>query len=480
MISDRLRWAVATSFVLVPLSATSLAQDARGGWETTPRVSAGLVYSDNISLAPKGEEDSELVTRLDAGIALAKQGAQTRVRMDYNLIGLLYRDDSDANDVFHQFEGDARVDMIGERLYLDALATYGQRNQSRGDRTGDIVNTNVDRTDVFNLRLSPVYVQPIDDFATAEVRYIYDRIDYEESDVRDTNSQSNRVQASLDSGPMFTRLEWNLSFDREETDFDDGSSVTFQTAEVLGRLNVTDRFSVFGALGDERNSFDQDPSRSRPDDTYWRAGATFTPTPRTFTEVFVGERFFGTTYGGTLRRQTRDGRLFADYSEELRTVRGRDLQPFLDEFGQPVFDSETGRPIFELPELLSGAYLRKRFSAGMTFQRGRTNLGLRVYDERREFVLTDRDERLQGVIGDIDWRAAPRTSIFARLRYEESTFADELDREDTLMSGTLGVRRDLGQRTSVSAQYQYLERESTDTNREYGENRVALTFNASF
>lgn len=481
MILSRCFRAVAPGVLLLVLYLPSTTISADGTWDFVPRVSIGQIYSDNINLAPKGEEDSEFVTRLDAGVSARREGARARARVDYNLLGLAYWEDSDANDVFHQLDADGRVILVPERFFLEALATYDQRVRSRGDRGGDIVNTGVDRTDVFNLRLTPVYVQQFDDFATAELRYTYDRVDYQESDARDTNSESNRVRARLDSGPMFAQVGWSLSFDREEIDFDDGSAVTFQTAEALARLSVTERFSVFGAVGNERNDFEQDPSRARPDDTFWRAGATLQAADRTFAEAFVGERFFGTTYGGELRRQLRDGRLFAGYVEDLRTVNEIDDLRFVrDEFGDPIFDPVTGQPIFELPDLLSSVYLRKRFSAGVSIRRGKTSWGLRIFDEKREFEIDDRRERVQGLIGDVTWRVLPRTSLFGDFRIEESTFADERDREDTLLRTRLGVSRALGPRTSASLAYSYNERESTVPDREYRENRVTATFTKSF
>ena len=479
MILSRCFRAIAPSVLLLfALPMAALAWE--DSWDLVPRVSVGQIYSDNIALAVPGDEESEFVTRLDVGAALLREGASARARIDYNLVGLAYWEDSDANDVFHQLDADGQVILVPERFFLEASATYDQRLRSRGGRTGDIVNVGVDRTDVFRLQLTPVYVQRFEDWATGELRYTHDRVYYEASDARDTDSVRNRVQADLDSGPIFATFGWGLSFDRSETDFDDGSSVTFQIAEALGRWNVTERFSVFGAVGDERNAFDQDPSRARPDDTFWRVGATFSPTARTFTEGFVGNRFFGTTYGATVRRQLRDGRIFADYSEDLRTVSELDLVPFRDEFGLPVFDPETGRPIFELPDVLSGVYLRKRFSAGIATQLWKTRLGLRVFDERREFEVTDRRERVQGIAGDVSWRVLPRTSAFGNLRYEESTFADERDREDTLLTAGIGVSRDLGQRTSASLEYLYRERDSTDPSREYQENRVTATFTKAF
>jgi uncharacterized protein (PEP-CTERM system associated) len=478
---NRLGWAVATGFVLLPLSAAVMAQAEYAGWAVTPRVSISQIYSDNIDLAPRGEEDDEFVTQLDAGVALRREGSRARARLNYNLTGLAYWSDSDSNEIFHQLDADGRADLVQEHLFLEASAIYDQRLRSRSGRTGDIVNTGVDRTDVFQLRVSPVYVHRFADAAAAELRYDHSRVYYVESDARDVDSERNRVLATLDSGPMFSRFGWGLSFDRSEEDFDDGSSVTFQTAEALGRWNFTERLSVFGVVGDEQNSFEQDPSRATPDDTFWRAGATFRPTARTFTEAYVGERFFGTTYGATVRRDLRDGRLFADYNEELRTVnQPDDLRLIRDEFGDPIFDPTTGQPIFELPDLLTGVYLRKRFSAGVSIRRTKTDWGVRLFDERREYELTDQREEVQGVIGDVSWRVLPRTRVFANARIEESTFADERDREDTLFDIRLGVSRDLGPQTSASVDYLYRERESTEDAREYIENRLTATFTKVF
>jgi len=477
---NRLYKAVAVGCVLLPLSAP-LAVHANERWDITPRVSISQIYSDNISLEVKGDENDEFVTRLDAGVALLREGARARARLDYNLLGLIFWDESDDNDVFHQLDAEGRVDLVPNRFFVEGLATFDQRERSRAGRTGDIVNIGVDRTDVLNVRVSPVYVQPFDDFATGELRYTYDRVDYDDDDDRDTDSESNRVRANLASGPMFARIGWNLSFDREEIDFDDGSSVTFQTAEALARLSVTEGLSVFAAVGDERNDFEQDPGRARPDDTFWRVGATLRTADRTFAEAFFGERFFGNTYGAELRRQLRDGRLFASYVEELRTVNEiDDLRLVRDEFGDPIFDPETGRPIFELADLRTGVFLRKRFSAGVSIRRGKTDWGLRVYDQRREFEFDARDERSQGIVGDITWRVLPRTSLSGNLRVEETTFADERDREDTLWRARLGVNRDLGPRTSASIDYGYTERESTVADREYRENRVTATLTRTF
>ena len=479
MVLSRCFRAAAPGALLVALALPSTALVA-GTWDVVPRVSINQIYSDNINLAPKGDEDSEWVTRLDAGVGLLREGPRTRARIGYNLVGLAYWEDSDENDVFHQLDANGRAIFVPERLFVEAAASYDQRLRTRDGRTGDLVNLGVDRTDVFRFQVTPVYVQQFEDWATGELRYTYDRVDYAEPDARDTDSERNRVLARLDSGPVFSTFGWSFSFDWSETDFDDGSSVTFQTAEALGRWNVTERFSLFGAVGDERNTFEQDPRRARPDDTFWRAGGTFEPASRTLVEGFFGERFFGTTYGGALRHRIRDGNLFADYNEELRTANEINVAPIRDADGELIFDGETGRPIFELPDVRSGVFLSKRLSAGLTLRRPKTRIGLRAYDESREYEVTDRSERAKGVIGDISWRVQPRTEIFLFARFEETTFEDQRDRKDKLLTSRIGVSRDLGQNMAATLEYGYRERDSTESFRDYTENRLTATLTKTF
>jgi len=474
---NRLYQAVAASLLLLPFSAASMAQTADGRWDFTPRVSVSQTFSDNIGLASRGDEDSEAITRLDAGLAVNRVGGRGRLRLDYNLLGLLYWEDGDRDDVFQQFDGAARLDFVPGQFFVEADASFDQRTLNR-DRPGDILTTDVDRTDVRTIAVTPVYIQRLEDIATAEVRYTYDRVDY--SEASETDSERNRIRARLDSGPIFARTGWSLSYDRSEEDFDDDSSVTLESIEALGRLNVTNRFSVFGVVGDERNEFDQDPRRARPDDTFWRAGATFEPSARTFMEGFVGERFFGDTFGATLRHRIRDGRVFADYEETLRTVNRIRVTPIRDADGSLIFDGDTGRPIFELPDVRSGVFLSKRFSAGLTIQRPRTRIGVRVYDERREFEVTDQREKAQGIVGDIAWRVRPRTQAFLFARLEENTFEDQRDREDTLLTTRLGVSRDLGPNTTATLDYTYRELDSTEGFRDYKENRLTARFTRTF
>jgi len=480
----RLGLRIGTGVTLVVAAPFAPAQDAQ--WDFTPRVAAGQIFTDNITLAPPGEEDHEHVTELNAGFSLERAGRGARAELDYNLQALGYWRDSSRNDVFHQMAGQGSIDVVPERFFIEGSTAFGQRQVTRDGAIGDNINVTGNRTDVFNLRVSPVLQQRLGEVATAQLRYTYDRTDYSGSGASSIDSESNRVLARLDDGPMFSRIGWGLRFERTETDFDDGSSVTFQSAEALGRWRFTERLSVFAAVGEEDNDFEQDPRRARPDDSFWRAGATYEPGARTFIEAYGGERYFGTTYGGTLRHRLRTGRLTATYDEGLTTVNEFVLSPVM----LPVLDGVTGEPVIidgrplfaelELPDLQIGVFLSKRFTAGFAGERRKLGWGVRVFDERREFELTDRRERVQGVTGNLAWRWRPRTQLFANASVQESSFSEE-NRDDTLLFAALGVGHDLGAQTRASLEYSYRDRD-TNTGRtaDYRENRVTVRLQKAF
>jgi len=273
---------------------------------------------------------------------------------------------------------------------------------------------------------------------------------------------------------MFGRLGWGLSYDYSKEDFDDGSSFESQVVEALGRWSTTERSSVFAVIGYEDNEFELDPSLSSPDGVLWRVGATYQPAARTFVEGFFGERYSDSTYGLEMRHRVRTGRLFASYREELTTTNDDEfeLRPIRDEFGDQVFDPITGTPLFEEPEVTTNVYLSQRFSAGFRGRLTKTDWGVRFYDDRREYQNDGRRERVTGVAANAGWRLAPRTRLGIDARWEESTFADEPDREDTIARLGASVSRDLGRGADFSLGYSYRERESTREAREFKENRI--------
>lgn len=462
---------------------TAAARDQ--AWEFSPAVSVSQIYTDNVELAPAGEEDHEWVTELDAGFSLSREGSRASARLSYNFQGLEFWRESDRSDVFHQFSGDGNVDLVPELLFVEAFTAFRQRPISQDAGFGDNINITDNRTDEFLLRVSPVLVQRWGDTASGQLRYVHNRVYFRDAEVRDDSSYSNEIRARLESGPEFTRVGWELAYDWSDTQFDDGSSATLRRAEALARWFATAGTSLFAVVGQEDNDFTQDPRRAEPDGTLWLVGATYEPDARLFAEAFFGERFFGRTYGGNLEYRFRDAVAFVNYTEDLETVNSFDLTPervpVVDETGRPVL--EEGRPVvreFETPDIQTGVFLSKRLTAGIAGERRRLGWSARLYQDRREFELDDRTERVRGIRGSTTWRLRPRTRVFGDASIEERNFPDRVDRDDLRYTVELGVIRDVGPRTTASLAYLYRERDSDEDGNDYRENRLTATVSMRF
>lgn len=473
------RFGPAAALACACLLTASLAQANGPGWVFSPEIELGQAYSDNIALNPRGEEDGDFATSLEARLSAVRQGAQSRLSADYSFTGVAWWSESEQKG-FHRLRGDGRVELVPDRFALESSARYGQRQRSRAGVGGDLINLGVDRIDQFDFDISPVYTQRFNDTASAQVRYTFALVDYDDSTVRDNSSTRHQIQAEVLSGPAFSQFGWQLSFNRNETDFDDGVETTLQTAEALGRWRYSSRFNLFAAVGHDRNRFEQEFSSGGSSGTSWRTGVEWNPSTRTSAEVFFGERFFGRTLGGSLSHRLRDGRLFADYTESLQTVNlrrgfirppvnGEDLDPDLIDDLDP-------------PDLFSGVFLSKRFAFGMTIERPRSSLTARVFDDRRDRGRQGGTERSQGVRVNGGWQWMPRTRVNGDLSLQERSFADASDRSDTIFQVRMGVERRLAPQMDAGINYLYRQRNSSGGagGFDYRENRITATLSRAF
>lgn len=461
------------------LLAGSTAMANGPGWQFTPVLALDQVYSDNIALNPRGEEDGDFATAIDASITANREGPRSSLSADYTFLGVAYWS-ADEQKGFHQLNGRASFDVVPDRFAIESWAGYFQRERSRSGVGGDLINLGVDRFDVFDFQLSPVYTQTFGNNASTELRYTFGLVDYDDSAVSDNSSTRHQFDAELRSGPAFSLIGWQLTFNRSQTDFDDGVDVTLQTAEALARWLYSPRLNIFAAAGYDNNSFEQDLSSSGTSGSSWRTGVEWSPSTRTSGEFFFGERFFGRTYGGRFDHRLRNGRVFASYNESLQTVNVR--SGFA---GTGPVDSELDPGLIEdgdVPDPFSGVFLSRSFNVGVTWSRPRSELTARIFRDDREYDRTRSDERGQGLRVDVNWRWMPRTRLFGDLRLEERTFADISERTDDIFRTRIGVGRSLAPQLEATVDYLYLQRDSSGSTSGFDlrENRITATLSRTF
>jgi hypothetical protein len=79
------------------LSSHSIAME----WKIVPGLDLKETYSDNITLAPPGNEKSDFVTQINPGISLTGTGPRLKVNARYGMQNLFYAEESNRNATKH-------------------------------------------------------------------------------------------------------------------------------------------------------------------------------------------------------------------------------------------------------------------------------------------------------------------------------------------------------------------------------------------
>jgi len=437
-------------------------------------VTAGLALTDNVELAPSGEEQSEGILRVAPSLNVYHESKRLDFAFEGTLEGLFYRDDSDRNQANTELFSSLLVDFIDERLGWRGLASLTQVNI---DPDGPTTDTNLfdtgNRDDAFFWETGPEWVSPI--FSQGELRAVAygGQVNYGDSELQDIDTQYAEVAINQTPGAVGS-LGYEANYIYQRFDYDEAGDLEDQTAFLRLSYQYSESLRLFGLVGAD-NDF-EDPGSSALDEFRWETGfATEIGSGDTF-EAAIGERFYGTTWRAAWNRIRENQRYRIRYTEEPANAdilqrealrRGEDpdgLDPANDEAGRPGRDDR---------------YIRNRLDLIAEFEFSRSVLSLEGYWEKQnrensnliedDFVgsLTG-DETFWGVDGGFTWALGNRTSanvgFFYRNRDSDRFNPDGTSAgstEDDLYQVSAGLDYSLGIKTALSLTVRYDNRDGS-------------------
>lgn len=453
------------------LLACSLAGWA-GEWTVTPRLDLAEAYTDNVELAAPGAEEHEFITQVVPGLLVERAGQRLNAGLDYQMENLFFARESSRDSRFHRLDARVRAEMLSDLLYLDATAGHIQSVISTADAIPlDNLTVSGNRTDTTTWSVAPYFQRRTAGGLETLLRYEFNAADYDESTLPDMRTRRvNGHVADLDGASAWG---WQLSAAQVEYDAEQGPDSTLRRSELELRYQFSARLQLLAIGGYEDNEYELPAGAEPPRGVSWSAGLAWNPSARTLLRVTAGRRFFGRTATASLSHRTRRAEWEASYTEELET--GSDLL-VQNQVGAPLGDPFAAAGSFQVtPELFLGkrAALERRAGAG------RSEFGLGIFNERREYVASGEVDRSAGVNADWNWNFAARTSLrlggeWQRLRPRGT------DLDDTLLRATLGVRRQVRRNSAVTADYRYYERDSDQAGGGYRQNTVTLQLQTVF
>ena len=484
----RRRALVPGAFLLVACVPTTAALAQQSGpFSVTPRLDLSTTYTDNVGLAPSGQEESDLIFSISPGVSARADGNRISGSANYSLRNRFYLNDSDRNDATQVFDGRGNAELLEDFLFLDASAQRRESAFSLLDPVGiDEGVRGPDTTEVTTWRVSPYVTQRFGRVATLTARYAHERVDYGRRTARDQNT--DRYSADLDSGTLFGRFFWSANYDRREIRYQEdpeedvaflGDTVILETVSGTAGWDLTRQFRVFGTVGEERNRFET--QLDDRDGGFWSAGFAWSPSRRTTVEGSVGERFFGDTRSLSIQHRRRSTVWRASYFQEISTnhTPGGITQDFLEAIGEDDDQQLRDFPLIQREEVS----LFERAQTSVTLEMPRSRWTLLAFYSEREFLQTvqetQRDLEQIGAQGLIAWDLGPRTTANASVRWARSDRGE--DQRDTLWSGRIGLSRQIQESVRGSLSYRHQQRSSDEgAGREFRENAVTATLNMTF
>lgn len=364
----------------------------------TPGLRASAVYSDNILLAPRGQEEGDLLLEVSPSLSAFSNAPRAKYNVFYQLRNLWRVNEGETSLFRHTLNANGTFALGDDRLWLDLSGYMGTLNGSAlGPISEDPGASFVNTSKLRRFSVSPWFRDRIGGLATYQLRYYLAHAGGDNDFALARLDQ--RASASVDSivsGASPWGWRWYAEYQHREFDANVTRSRR-QTGGVLSYRLSTD-LRVFGTVDYEQ--FDRVLNRDG-DDNGWGPGAGFSwnPGPRTNVAGSISRRYYGTIGNARFAYWTPTSVAGAQYSRSMLTSSDASLLLFDPgaitsvglEGASPVLESliNTGVVLQRDPTLMQtlvtdAAVRDRRLTAFYGLRGGRNALTLSAFLSDRE------------------------------------------------------------------------------------------------
>lgn len=305
----------------VRLPVSGAGERAGPAWQLTPYIASTLTLTDNVALAPSGEEEADLVLGVTPGLRIRGRTARTRIEGFAQAETLFYANTGGENNtIYPQVSVFGNVEAIEKFFYIDGAIEVAQEFLSPfGSRPADNVNVSANRATSASYQISP-YVQGL---AFGDTTYY----------VRDENVWTNLSNSPIELenayynnlvAQLFNPADpggWTLDYNRSYTKFKDQQPLIAQLARFRPIYRLTSQLEISGSGGYETRDY----PLTEDANTIYGVGARWRPTERTNVVGAWEHRYFGSSYLFTFDHRMPSTALSVQASRNVTTYARRAL-----------------------------------------------------------------------------------------------------------------------------------------------------------
>jgi uncharacterized protein (PEP-CTERM system associated) len=456
-----------------------------GEWDIEPRIEVEEAFTDNVNLT-RDNKQVDFITVLRPGVSFSATGTRLEVDVDYEFERALFLDNNEKDNERQRLASRGSTALIDGRLFVDAKATITQQSVSSRAATSSTTLTDTqNQTTTTATSISPFFRHHFGSWADAELRYTLDDTSFDAQGPSDTTT--NRFTGNVTSGRRFSKLIWSLIGDTETTERTPGGRTTEHHLAIADlQYVISSQIAVLASGGFE--SIRDSTLATEPDGPIGSVGVLLAPTPDAALRVTFGRRFekFVTGFDASYQIGPRT-EFTASFVESVKSSLGqlREDLSFLgrDPTTRGLVDTRTLRPLaprdpsFDLDDTAFGS---RRFDAAISRNVNRDQMNLKAFYEIRDQGGGGSDDKILGASFQWNRRLTHRAEANLDLSYRHSEFGGD----DELIDDRINISADLNYQVSRdisgSIQYDRIMRLSSDGDRNFTENVIAVLVRGVF
>jgi len=470
-------------------------------WNFKPFVDASATYTDNQNQSADNPKDALILTATP-GFSLHSEGSRRfQAGMNYGLTGVVRMGDNLDNELYQSLYAIGNAELMEDFLFIDGTASISQQLISLFGSLADTAVNSSNRTTTSTYSVSPYIKKRFGTFAEGLARFTQEGAIFQDNAF--SNINSSVINASLTNGTQFNELSWGLNYYWRDAIVQNSANVRFESYGASLGYELTRRFRLIGTVGYDSNEYTAAPGTATSGN-YWTAGFGWAPNIRTNIEASFGESYFGRTYDFHFNYRTHYSVWTASYNDGVSDISQQlfNTQPLyvwscdgglfygdgvLPPPGQTNCVLQGVAPIGTAPiGLANGVYLSKRLLGGVAWSKGKTSLGLSVFDTRRQYQQIEGlpEDETRGINATYGYNLQPHTTLNAGLGYTNSQSPAGLEtvlaQDDNYYTVSLGVSHQFDARLSGVLMLRHQTRDSNVPVNSYDENSItasaAMTF----
>ncbi|MCK4587853.1 MAG: TIGR03016 family PEP-CTERM system-associated outer membrane protein, partial [Gammaproteobacteria bacterium] len=287
-----------------------------GVWTVAPGLELQETYTDNVELSAPGLEKSEYITSIVPTLGVIGQGGNFEFSLDYRLERLLYSDNAEFDNTYHQLQSMFKSELVDETFFVEM---DGRLDQQIIDPQEPVASSNVfvtgNRTNVVGFSVSPYFNTKHSDGSQILIRPTFGWNKYE--DLENLDNKISRYEFLYQQNRPENNHGWLFRINSTRVDYDNGNKTELGLVNLEGRVRIYRRLNLVAGIGYEDNEYDRIVSQQSIDGSNWTLGLSWRPSRRTSIEMHVGERFFGSTGSFSLNRRGRNSQWNIFYEESV-------------------------------------------------------------------------------------------------------------------------------------------------------------------